>query len=84
MKYDDVVEHEEEVSSSKSWSAEREGVATWSRRSGTEGAAGQIYGAEGTNLTWERVDNGSDFIPDRKVIKSYGQDLFASRVAINT
>ena len=43
-----------------------------------------MYDAEGTNLAWERVDNGSDFIAARMVIKSCGQDLFAARKAINT
>ena len=44
----------------------------------------QMYGAEGTNPAWERVDNGSDFIAARMVIKSYGRDLFAARKEINT
>lgn len=43
-----------------------------------------MYGAEGINSAWERVDNGSDFIAARSVIKSYGRDLYAARKGINT
>ena len=55
-----------------------------------------MYGAEGTNLVWERVDNGSDFtaariviklchynlLPTRNVIKLHRYDLFTTRFVI--
>ena len=68
----------------KSWSAERghfhRKVGTRSAKWGLLGRAEatrrarrrQMYGAEGTNSAWERVDNGSDFIAARMVIKTYG------------
>ena len=43
-----------------------------------------MYGAEETNPAWERVDNGSDFIAARMVIKSYGRYLLNTRMVINT
>lgn len=39
MQYDEVAEHGGEAFSSKSWNAEREGVATWSCGNDAEGAA---------------------------------------------
>ena len=84
MKDDEVAERGGEASSSKSWNAESREMASMPFGSDVEGAAGQKYGAEGANRAWERMDNVSDFIAARMVIKYSDQDLFASRKAINT
>ena len=41
-----------------------------------------MYGAEGTNPAWERVDNGSDFIAARIVIKLRHYNLLSTRIVI--
>ena len=43
-----------------------------------------IYSAEATNLAKERVDNGSDFIAARIVIKLYRYNLLSTRIAIKS
>ena len=44
----------------------------------------QIYGAEATNSTWERVDNGSDFNATRIVIKLFIYNLLPTRNVIKS
>ena len=43
-----------------------------------------MYGAEATNSAKERVDNDSDFITARIVIKLYHHDLLATRIVIKS